>query len=113
MSSHKLHVETGRYKNIPKRERICRGCTTADTDIIAGFLHLPECELPIEDENHCLFDCSFYSDIRTIDVVDGIQSEMASCPKRIFENAVSIMLFDKLATSVTKKHPTLLQPTNQ
>ena len=57
MSSHKLHVETGRYKNIPRRERICRGCTTADKDIIVGFRNLPECELPIEDEYHCLFDC--------------------------------------------------------
>ena len=66
MSSHKLHVETGRYKDIPKQERICRGCTTADKEIIAGFLHLPACELPIEDENHFLFDCNFYSDIRTI-----------------------------------------------
>ena len=45
MSSHNLHVETGRYRNIPRRERICRVCTTADTDIIAGFLNLPECEL--------------------------------------------------------------------
>ena len=81
MSSHKLYVETGRYKDIPRQERICRGCTTADKDIIAGFLHLPACELPIEDENHCLFDCSFYSDIRTIYVVDGVQSEIASCLK--------------------------------
>ena len=112
MSSHKLHVETGRYKTIPRRERICRGCTTADKDIIAGFLHLPECDLPIEDEYHCLFDCSFYSDIRTI-YVDSIQSEMASCPQKVFENAVSIKLIDKLATAVLKKHRTLLQPTNQ
>ena len=108
MSSHKLHVETGRYKNIPRRERICRGCTTADEDIIADFLHLPACELPIEDKNHHLFDCSFYSDIRTIYVVDGVQSEMASCPLKLFENAVSIKLFDKVATAVLKKHRTLL-----
>ena len=81
MSSHKLHVETGRYNDIPRQERICRGCTTADKDTIAGFLHLPACELPIEDENHCLFDCSFYSDIRAIYVVDGVKSEIASCLK--------------------------------
>ena len=113
MSSHTLHVETGRYKTIPRRERICRGCTTADKDTIAGFLHLPECWPPIKDENHCLFDCSFYSDIRTIYVVDDIQSEMASCPQKVFENTVSIKLFDKLATAILKKHRTLLQPTNQ
>ena len=111
MSSHKLHVETG--KDIPRRERICRGCTSADNDIIAGFLYLPACERPIEDENHCLFDCNFYSDIRTIYVVDGVQSEIASCPEKEFENAVSIKLFDKLATAFLKKHRTLLQPTNQ
>ena len=108
MSSHKLHVKTGRYKDIPRQERICRGFTTADKDIIAGFLHLPACELPIEDENHCLFDCSFYSNIRTIYVVDGVQSEMASCSQKLFENAVSIKLFDKVATAVLKKHRTLL-----
>ena len=113
MSSYKLHLETGRYKTIPRRERICRGCTTADKDIIAGFLHIPECELPIEDENHCLFDCSFYSEFRTIYVIDGIQSEMASCPQKVFESAVSIKLIDKLANAVLKKHRTLLQPTNQ
>ena len=115
MSSHKLHVETGRYRNIPRRERICRGCTstTAEKDIIACFLNLPECELPIEDEYHCLFDCSFYSDIRTIYDVDSIQSEIASCPEKPFENAVTIKLFGKMAAAVLKKHRTLLQPTNQ
>ena len=113
MSSHKLYVETGRYKHIPRRERICRGCTTADSEIIEGFLHLPECELPMEDENHCLFYCDYYTDIRTKLVVDGLKSEMASCPPNVFKRNASIKLFGKLAAAVLKKHHNLLQLINQ
>ena len=113
MSSHKLYVETGRYKPIPRRERICRGCTTADSEIIEGFLHLPKCELPIEDENHCLFYCDYYTDIRTKLVVDGLKSEMASCPPNVFKSSASIKLLGKLAVAVMKKHHNLLQLTNR
>ena len=76
MSSHKFYVETGRYKRIPRRERIFRGCTTADSDIIQGLLHLSAvsgCELPTEDEIHCLFGCYYYTDIKTKYDVDGLK----------------------------------------
>ena len=43
-SSHKLQVETGRWENIEKHNRICKNCAL-DT---------------VEDELHFLFDCSMH-----------------------------------------------------
>ena len=48
MSSHQLRIETGRYENIPRNERMCHFCTSNK----------------IEDENHFLLDCKAYSQIR-------------------------------------------------
>ena len=50
ISSHQLRIETGRYENIPRNERICHFCTSNK----------------IEDENHFLLDCKAYSQIRDI-----------------------------------------------
>ena len=46
-SDHKLNIETGRYDNISRCNRIC-----------------PVCGLSVEDEIHFLFDCRKYSAIR-------------------------------------------------
>jgi hypothetical protein len=43
-SSHKLEIETGRYNNIPRDQRICKNCTLNK----------------IEDENHLLFECHMH-----------------------------------------------------
>ena len=50
ISSHQLRIETGRYENIPRNERICHFCTSNK----------------IEDENHFLLDCKAYPQIRDI-----------------------------------------------
>ena len=47
ISNHKLNIETGRYDNISRCDRIC-----------------PVCGLNIEDEIHFLVDCPKYSSIR-------------------------------------------------
>lgn len=49
-SNHSLSIETGRYCNpkIPRTERLCQHCELNE----------------VEDENHLLFNCSLYSDIR-------------------------------------------------
>ena len=47
-SSHKLLIETGRYDNIPRNERVCNVCN---------------CKT-IEDETHFLLDCPSYSSLR-------------------------------------------------
>ena len=47
ISDHKLNIETGRYDNISRCNRIC-----------------PLCGLSVEDEIHFLFDCPKYSLIR-------------------------------------------------
>ena len=48
ISSHKLRIETGRYDNIPRDERLCNLCN---------------CNR-IEDETHFLLDCPSFSSIR-------------------------------------------------
>ena len=52
VSAHELHVETGRHKNIPRQDRHCKWCKLSmgiDT---------------IEDEDHFLYTCDLYSQIR-------------------------------------------------
>ena len=48
ISSHKLLIETGRYDNIPRNERVCNVCNRKT----------------IEDEIHFLLDCPSYSSLR-------------------------------------------------
>ena len=50
LNNHELKVETGRYE-IPYLERHLRVCSLCSV---------------LEDENHVLFDCPFYDDIRMI-----------------------------------------------
>ena len=50
ISSHQLRIETGRYENIPRNERICHFCTSNK----------------IKDENYFLLDCKAYSQIRDL-----------------------------------------------
>ena len=46
ISDHALAVETGRYKNIPRENRLCNTCNILD------------------DEQHFLFDCTLNQNIR-------------------------------------------------
>ena len=51
ISSHDLHIETGRYSKpnkTPVEERICTFCSSNK----------------VEDEYHTIMECSFYADIR-------------------------------------------------
>jgi hypothetical protein len=48
LSSHKLRVETGRYNNTPYAHRVCTRC---DEDLV-------------EDEQHVLFECHSFADLR-------------------------------------------------
>ena len=47
-SSHKLEIETGRWNNIPRDQRICKNCTMDK----------------VEDENHLLFECQMHQAAR-------------------------------------------------
>ena len=48
-SDHALEIEKGRHKKIPREARLCKLCTRGN----------------IETEEHFLFECTFYDDIRT------------------------------------------------
>ena len=58
ISNHKLNIETGRYDNISRCNRIC-----------------PVCGLSVEDEIHFLFDRSKYSSIED-DVFNKIDTRI-------------------------------------
>ena len=49
-SNHKLEIEIGRHKNIPRQDRLCKVC---DLGVV-------------EDESHFLIVCPVYSDIRNL-----------------------------------------------
>ena len=50
LSAHNLEVETGRHKNIPVNERLCKVCKGSS----------------IEDENHFLWSCPIYDIKRAV-----------------------------------------------
>ena len=53
ISAHDLEIEQGRYKAIPREERICKWCQlTLNSKII-------------EDEHHVIFVCDLYSNLRS------------------------------------------------
>ena len=52
ISSHDLEIESGRYYNMPRESRVCHWCSTS-----MGVKKL-------EDENHMLFDCDLYAELR-------------------------------------------------
>ena len=66
-SSHKYNIETGRYgqKGLSISNRICKHCSTEDSEIIDSLCVLPFYDPIIEDEEHVLNDCPLYEDIRT------------------------------------------------
>lgn len=49
ISAHDLAIEKGRYKNVPRDDRVCNWC------VLTIRLRL------IEDENHILYNCDLYS----------------------------------------------------
>ena len=49
MSAHRLEIETGRYKNVPKHERSCAWCKVVFDNSV------------IEDEQHLLNYCDMYA----------------------------------------------------
>ena len=52
ISAHELEIEKGRYTNIPRENRICNWCNTS------MGAKITECE------NHVLFECDLYADLR-------------------------------------------------
>ncbi|NRB81925.1 MAG: reverse transcriptase family protein [Saccharospirillaceae bacterium] len=53
ISAHDLEIEHGRYKGIPREERICKWCKLS----LSGKY--------IEDECHVLYKCDLYGELRT------------------------------------------------
>ena len=58
-STHRLFIETGRYTNIPRNERICKNCTNQE----------------IEDETHFLTRCPTFSEERD-DLFNSISAKV-------------------------------------
>ena len=61
LSSHSLHIETGRHTATPREDRICTLCKNN-----------------VEDETHALVQCPMYQDIRTFDTTQTILTDNIS-----------------------------------
>ena len=53
ISAHDLEIETGRYSNTPRENRVCKWCLLTLSDNI------------IENETHMLYHCDLYSELRS------------------------------------------------
>ena len=69
ISAHDLEIETGRYKNIARDKRTCKWCQLSlglEESNNKGYTSQASCSLEkyIENENHVLFECDLYHDLR-------------------------------------------------
>ena len=95
MSSHKLHIETGRYQQKPRSHRYCRGCVTGNQETIEALLELPFLELHIETEDHVLRSCESYASLRS-----ELPEEMAN----VLRDDVSILFSSKEPLHLAPKY---------
>ena len=65
-SSHRFNVETGRYGSSREHiiNRVCKSCSTKETDVLYSLAEMPFFDPIIEDEVHVLRTCVLYEDLR-------------------------------------------------
>ena len=65
-SSHRFNVETGRYGSSREHiiNRVCKTCSTQETDVLYSLAEMPFFDPIIEDEVHVLRTCALYEDLR-------------------------------------------------
>ncbi len=73
MSSHNLHVETGRRNGVPREQRLCH------------------CETDVETECHFLSICESYSDLRMKHGVNGMSMVDIMNNQRCFKYIEELM----------------------
>ena len=93
MGAHALEVEVGRHKNITFENRLCRYCKSIGRNCV-------------EDEQHFLFECQLYDDIR-----QAHQSCFIDIPRNLFSifSTKSGELLASLIHSCVSKRGAFLQ----
>ena len=81
-SCHDLEIERGRYRNIPRHERLCKLC---DKDVV-------------EDEYHFLLCCEFYKDLRCVYIPEKYRSPCTMHKFKILMSTRNENLIRNIAT---------------
>ena len=89
ISAHNLEIEQGRYRNIPREDRICKWCL------------LTMGSRTVEDEAHVLYSCDLYSDVR---------NKLINTLKRAPSNNQNIALNIINTSSINRSFMKLLSP---
>ena len=83
ISAHNLEIERGRYSNIARDERLCKGC------LIIGISS-------VDDEDHLLYDCTPHGGLRAnlptavrkaLSMSPAIADDRRSCLRSLFDDA--------------------------
>ena len=82
-SSHKLHIESGRYNKTPREQRLCEYCDTNE----------------IEDEYHFTLSCKYYEQQRN-DLTNTLQND--------FNVPINFQTTDDLLNILSSNNPDLL-----
>jgi hypothetical protein len=88
--SHKLEIEFGRYKNVPREERFCKYCD----------------KRTVEDEFHFAFECNKYENLRNTShniLKDYFQMNITDELKIKLSNDL-MSLNDPVITDILSKH---------
>ncbi len=83
ISSHKLHIETGRSPHIPVEDRLCKVCNTNS----------------VEDELHFLLNCNSYDELRD-EFTKGVTS--------VFPGYMGLADEEKFIWALSSKHTTVM-----
>ena len=78
-SDHELEIERGRHKKIPREARLCRLCGIGK----------------IETEEHFLFECNFYDDIKTKISLYNENESLFSMPNTLYLGEFTMLALAK------------------
>ena len=101
ISAHDLEIEKGRYDNTPREQRLCSWCNNSLGNHI------------IEDEEHVLFNCGLYANLRSYVIGSLINSpEIEGAPKlNVNHSSLKTNLMQLISPYTT--HETTLSITDQ
>ncbi|CAB3992816.1 Hypothetical predicted protein [Paramuricea clavata] len=86
LSNHSLQIETGRYHNIAREERLCNLCHSGE----------------VENESHLLLTCEAYGDTR-VNFINSLKNDLTTTETNLNEPTLSVDIMKSTASNTTLK----------
>ncbi|CAB4033096.1 Hypothetical predicted protein [Paramuricea clavata] len=86
LSNHSLQIETGRYHNIAREERLCNLCHSRE----------------VENESHLLLTCEAYGDTR-VNFINSLKNDLTTTETNLNEPTLSVDIMKSTASNTILK----------